>query len=137
MNLKTEAKEIIQTVKENRFYAECPCCGESIQLKKAGLFYLNDFTPEAESLDCKKIDPIFTPRKLNPDDAKVIFHPIDYIVFNGMKENSLKNIVLLDREAKISEHRKIQRSIEKVIGTGNYEWQTLRVMDDGKIREEW
>ena len=25
----------------------------------------------------KKVDHVFTPRKLNPDDAKVIHHPID------------------------------------------------------------
>jgi hypothetical protein len=49
----------------------------------------------------KKIDPVFAPRKLNADDAKVIFHPIDYIVFKGMKDtDSIKGILLLDREAK-------------------------------------
>ena len=30
----------------------------------------------------KRIDKIFNPLKLNPDDSKVIFHPVDYIVFN-------------------------------------------------------
>lgn len=85
----------------------------------------------------KKIDPVFTPRKLNPDDAKVIFHPIDYIVFNGMKiPGSIKNIVLLDREVKDSNHRAIQRSIERIVERENYEWQTLRVKEDGKIKVE-
>lgn len=84
----------------------------------------------------KKIDPIFFPRKLNPDDAKVIFHPIDYIVFNGMKSKELKNIVLLDRETRISAHKKIQRSIEKVINHERYEWLTIRVEDDGKVCTE-
>lgn len=85
----------------------------------------------------KKIDPIFTPRKLDPDDAKVIFHPIDYIVFNGMKKaDSIKNIILLDRQEKGTEHRALQRSIEKVVERENYEWQTLRVQEDGKIKVE-
>lgn len=85
----------------------------------------------------KKIDPIFTPRKLNPDDAKVIFHPIDYIVFNGMKESeSIKNIILLDREEKGIDHRTLQKSIERVVERENYEWQTLRVKEDGKIKVE-
>jgi predicted Holliday junction resolvase-like endonuclease len=85
----------------------------------------------------KKIDPIFTPRKLNPDDAKVIFHPIDYVVFNGMKNaKSIKNIVLLDREAREAGHRAVQRSIERVVGRSNYEWQTIRVLEDGKIKVE-
>lgn len=66
----------------------------------------------------------------------MIFHPVDYIVFNGMKENSLKNLLLLDRETKSTEHRMLQRSIERVIEKGNYEWQTLRVLEDGRIKEE-
>ena len=88
-------------------------------------------------LAVKKIDPIFTPGNLNPDDAKVIFHPIDYIVFNGMKKaDSIKNIILLDRQEKGTEHRALQKSIEKVVEHENYEWQTVRVEEDGKIKAE-
>ena len=84
----------------------------------------------------KKIDPVFTPHKLNPDDAKVIFHPIDYVVFDGMKKESIKNIILLDRQEKGTDHRALQKSIEKVVERENYEWQTLRVQEDGKIKVE-
>lgn len=88
-------------------------------------------------LAIRKIDPIFTPRKLNPDDAKVIFHPIDYIVFNGMKNaETIKNIVLLDRQAKQANQRSVQRSIERVVERGNYEWLTLRVQESGRIKVE-
>lgn len=45
-----EAREIIHSLETGNFYVECPCCGEPIQLKNAGLFYLDDFTPEAEEL---------------------------------------------------------------------------------------
>lgn len=85
----------------------------------------------------RRIDPVFTPRKLDPDDAKVIFHPIDYVVFNGMKKgSSMRNIVLLDRQEKGKAHRSLQRSIERVVERDNYEWQTLRVKEDGKIKIE-
>lgn len=84
----------------------------------------------------KKVDRVFTPRKLNPDDAKVLFHPIDYVVFNGMKNNEIKNLLLLDRETKSVDHRRLQKSIEKTIDRGNYEWVTLRVEANGKIKEE-
>lgn len=85
----------------------------------------------------RKIDKVFTPRKLNPDDAKVVFHPIDYIVFNGMKNgDSIRNIVLLDRQTRSSAHRRLQYSIEKTIERGNYDWLTLRVLEDGSIKEE-
>ena len=84
-----------------------------------------------------KIDPIFFPRQLNPDDAKVIFHPIDYVVFNGMKSKEpMKNIVMLDRVTEIVTHQKLQASIENTINHERYEWLTIRVEDDGKICTE-
>jgi len=55
MSLTKEAKEIIRTLEENRFYAECPCCKEPILLKDAGLFYLEDFSPDAEKLYQQKV----------------------------------------------------------------------------------
>ena len=55
MNLTKEAKEIIRTLEENNFYVECPCCGEPILLRDAGLFYLDDFSPEAEKLYQEKV----------------------------------------------------------------------------------
>lgn len=89
------------------------------------------------NLVVKKIDRIFSPRKLNPDDAKVVFHPIDYIVFNGMHNlDSIKNIVFLDRKLTSSDHRRVSRSIETVVNRGHYEWLTLRVQEDGSIKEE-
>jgi len=84
----------------------------------------------------REIDPVFTPRKLNPDDAKVIFHPIDYVVFNGLKDAPVKNIVLLDRQAEEALHRRLQESIERVIDREKYEWQTLRVQNNGEIKAE-
>ena len=87
----------------------------------------------------KKVDKIFTPQKLNPDDAKVIFHPVDYVVFNGMKDEGaegMKNILLLDGEKKTTEGKAIQKSIMKAVDNRNYEWITLRVDNDGSIKEE-
>jgi predicted Holliday junction resolvase-like endonuclease len=83
----------------------------------------------------KSIDPVFTPRKLNPDDAKVLFHPVDYIVFNGMKADSLKNLLLLDRNAASGDRKALQRSVEKVVNNGDYEWVTISVNEDGTVRE--
>lgn len=94
---------------------------------------------EADKL-IKKIDKIFSPNKLNPNDAKVVFHPVDFIVFNGMNSNkgdsTIKNLVLLDKDGKRGENASIQKSIQKAIDSENYEWLTLRVEENGKIIEE-
>ena len=53
---------------------------------------------KAAMVSTKKIDTIFTPNNYNADDAKVMFHPVDFLIFNGMKEkNSIDNLVLFDR----------------------------------------
>lgn len=84
-----------------------------------------------------RIDPVFAPRHLNADDAKVLFHPVDYVVFCGMKESGIvKEIVLLDRKAEAPKRRRVQRSIEKVVEAGKYDWLTVRVQNDGTIVEE-
>jgi predicted Holliday junction resolvase-like endonuclease len=84
----------------------------------------------------KRIDPVFGPRKLNPDDAKVLCHPVDYVVFNGMNHSVMKNIILLDRNRRQPNSRAIQKSIERAVEKGRYEWQTLRVSPDGSINRE-
>lgn len=43
------AQEIVDTLKSDNFYCECPCgCGEEIKLKDADLFYLDKFTPSGK-----------------------------------------------------------------------------------------
>lgn len=84
----------------------------------------------------RRIDRVFTPHKLEPDDAKVIFHPIDFVVFNGLTDKNkkpMRNIVLLDRQTAEPEHRALQKSIEQAVEKGRYEWQTLRVEPTGNI----
>lgn len=84
-----------------------------------------------------RIDPIFAPRRLNADDAKVLFHPVDYVVFCGMKDSgNVREIVLLDRKAEAPKRRRVQKSIEKVVEAGKYDWLTVRVQNDGSLVEE-
>lgn len=88
----------------------------------------------------RKIDQVFSPLKLNPNDAKVIFHPVDFLVFSGMNNNAgdktIKQILLLDNNKKAGHHLPVQDSIEKAVRSKNYEWLTLRVGDSGAITEE-
>ncbi len=72
MNLTKEAKEIIRTLEENEFYAECPCCGEPVLLKDAGLFYLDDFSPEAEKLYQGKLQECKVREKEIREERKAI-----------------------------------------------------------------
>lgn len=94
---------------------------------------------EADKL-IKKIDTIFSPNKLNPNDAKVVFHPVDFLVFNGMNSNkgdsTIKNLTFLDKDDKRGENAMLQKSIQRAVESENYEWLTLRVEENGNIIEE-
>jgi predicted Holliday junction resolvase-like endonuclease len=81
----------------------------------------------------KKVDPVFAPLKLNPDDAKVVFHPVDFVVFNGMKGKDLKNLIILDSANKSTDLKPLQDSVFNAISKGNYEWLTMNVEVGGKI----
>jgi predicted Holliday junction resolvase-like endonuclease len=74
--------------------------------------------------------------RLPPDDAKVICQPIDYVVFNGMNNSAMKNIILLDRNRQHPKSHAAQKSIEQAVEKGRCEWQTIRVASDGSIKND-
>jgi len=85
-------------------------------------------------LKLKKIDAIFSGRKIDPQDVKVIFDPIEYVVFNGMHSgNGVKHIELIGRRAKTKRDENIEINISRVIKAGNYEFKVLRIDNEGLI----
>ena len=50
MNNERFAKEIIRTLEDGGFYAECPCCEEPILLRNCDLFYLDDFSEKGQEI---------------------------------------------------------------------------------------
>lgn len=78
-------------------------------------------------------DSIFNTIGYNPDDAKVQFNPVDYIIFNGMNTSGLKNIVLLDHA---KNGNSIQESIRYCIENELYKFITLKIDSDGQIIEQ-
>ncbi len=83
----------------------------------------------------KKADPIFASLGLSVNDAKAIFHPISFVVFDGLDDyDDVDKLYLLDR--KRSRGRTLQKSIERCVSKKHYDWRTFRVSDDGKVIEE-
>lgn len=50
MNERRLAKEIIKTLEDGGFYAECPCCEEPIRLRDSELFYMDDFSEKGQEV---------------------------------------------------------------------------------------
>jgi predicted Holliday junction resolvase-like endonuclease len=52
----------------------------------------------------------------NPKDARFIGHPIDYIVFDGLSDDAVRAIVLLEIKsgsAKLNEHQRELKELSK------------------------
>ena len=76
----------------------------------------------------RKVDPLFTSLGYFPQDAKAIFDPIDFVVFDGMnRDEKVKRVVFMDQQTENRNQRVIQKSIEKTIEKERYEWETIRI----------
>lgn len=74
----------------------------------------------------KRVVPTFVRSKLNPLDVKSIFHPIDFVAFDGMNEGDVDQVVLMDRKTTDKSRKAIQRSISNAIESEAVEWKTVR-----------
>jgi len=81
----------------------------------------------------RAIAPFFIDRKIDPGDVKVIFHPVDYIIFKGMEIGRCASVDLVDHPAQSRERETIQRSIDRAIRNGNLEWEVFRVDQNGHV----
>ena len=50
MNDGQLAKEIIRTLEDGDFYAECLCCEEPVRLRDCELFYMDDFSEKGQEI---------------------------------------------------------------------------------------
>jgi predicted Holliday junction resolvase-like endonuclease len=84
----------------------------------------------------RKIDPVFSGAGYDPQDVKVIFNPVTYIVFQGLATNDLRKVTLLAHQAQDTTTERVHKSIERTIERGNFEFRVLRVDDQGQVFSE-
>jgi predicted Holliday junction resolvase-like endonuclease len=63
MSQKNQARDLIRALTSGGFYCECPACGESIRLRDAALFYLDDFSPNAAERYRQRLEDVKERRK--------------------------------------------------------------------------
>ena len=60
-------------------------------------------------------------------DAKFIGDPVDYIVFNGMSEDDIKDVVFVEVKSGFSKLNNRQRQIKDIIKKGKVRWKEVRI----------
>lgn len=74
----------------------------------------------------KKIDPWFSGSGYDPQDVKVVFDPVSYVIFDGLHSENLKQILLLSYPPENGSSETVQLSLAMAIKRGNIEFRTLR-----------
>jgi len=82
----------------------------------------------------RQIDPSMSKLKYDPQDIKVIAHPVDLIVFDGLNsgENRIKNIVFIAR-SRAKTYKGMRRSLARALDKGRFLWETVQVAVDGTV----
>jgi predicted Holliday junction resolvase-like endonuclease len=81
----------------------------------------------------RKIDPIFSGSGYDPQDVKVMFNPVTYVVFNGMSQGKVTEVQLLAAPPQNRTSEQLHSSIEQAVNRGNVEFRTLRVDGQGRV----
>lgn len=86
---------------------------------------------------CKMMCNEIVKLNFNPYDIKAIWHPVDFVVFDGMNnEDAIKDITFLSRKTEDSNLNKIRETIKECVENKKYEWMVARISVDGKIKME-
>ena len=82
----------------------------------------------------KKIDPTFSANDIDPQDVKVIFDPVEYLIFHGLNSQDGVDLVeFVSRSPNSRTQEAIFKSIDKTIREGDVEFETLHLRDDGSF----
>ena len=99
---------------------------------------LTDLGRKKAKRKLRRIDPTFSAKNIDPQDVKVIFDPVEYVIFHGL--NSDYEVGLVEFVSRVPQNtrqestaKSIERAIERAIRSGNVDFETLRLKDDGSF----
>lgn len=75
----------------------------------------------------EELAPLFPDFPFNPKDLRFIGDPIDYVVFDGLTEGTLREVVLLEVKSGRSTLSPSQRSIRDALKDRAVSWALYRV----------
>ncbi|HEY8950082.1 MAG TPA: Holliday junction resolvase-like protein [Rhizomicrobium sp.] len=81
----------------------------------------------------KVIDAVFSASRIDPQDVKVLFDPVEYVVFDGMNDDRLRRVLFLAHPPTSKQSEAALTSMSQAIERGNLEFRTLRVLEDGGL----
>ncbi len=82
----------------------------------------------------KKVDKIFTKRNIDQRDVRLLFDPVEYIVFRGLTNGTgVSKVSFVGKAPQNKRQEKIIDTLHKSIKKGNYEFTLIRIDDNGQV----
>ena len=78
----------------------------------------------------EKLAPHLPDFPYDPTDVRFLGTPVDYVVFDGLAEGDLQEIVFLEVKSGRSHLRSSQRRVRDAVDAGAIRWDEYRVPDD-------
>ncbi len=78
----------------------------------------------------EQLAPYFPDFPYKPNELRWLGKPIDYVVFKGMDENDIKEIIFLEVKSGKSQLNEHQRQVKRVVEEGKVKWEQYRVMGE-------
>ena len=79
------------------------------------------------------MDEYFTKMKYNPYDIKPILHPVDFVIYEGMNDKKMNDVVFLSKKTGNPYLDKLHMSIDETIQKGLYDFKVARIDIDGNV----
>ena len=85
----------------------------------------------------EQLAPYFPDFPFKPTECKFLGRPIDFIVFKGLDEKNVEEIVFVEVKSGNSKLNKTEKSLKEAIKNKNIRWEEYRIPEDvTKKREE-
>ena len=131
--LATTLKEMVERTKEKAALREDKLREEYEVKLKAGIKTSREKQRSAiKGQIAETIAPFFEEFKWNPKDARFLGSPVDFVVFDGMSEGQIKNIIFVEVKTGKGTLSKIQRNIRGKVLHGRVEFEVVNIQDGKK-----
>lgn len=91
---------------------------------------------QVQNLVLKSMSQEFAQLKFDPYDIKALLHPIDFVVFNGMNNEHVNDVVLLSRKTQNPILQTLHQGVSDAVKSKSYDWTTIKVSHDGSVNFE-
>lgn len=79
--------------------------------------------------------PYFTEFPFNPKDARFIGSPIDFVVFDGLSDGEIKELVVVEVKTANAVLTKREKQVRDAIDSGRVKWKELRLHADSAVSD--